>query len=169
VAPLDPDHLFKQALKLRGAAAGRPRPADLRRAISAAYYGLFCAAQTAAADLFVGAKKQSTGRYELVYRSVDHKWLRELCKGVTRQPLPNKYKLYAPASGFGSDITAFAEAVVQLQEERLAADYDPLAYVTRSETVTLVAAAQDAFARFRDAPAEERAAFLTLLLFKPRN
>jgi hypothetical protein len=66
VPPLDPEHLFEQALKLTDPAADRQ--ADFRRAISAAYYGLFHAVLSAAADLFIGAGNRSTGRYELVYR-----------------------------------------------------------------------------------------------------
>jgi hypothetical protein len=169
VAPLNPEHLFEQALKLTDPDAGRPRQADLRRAISTAYYGLFHAAVTAAADLVVGANNRSTSRYELVYRSADHKSLRSLCEDVSKQTMPAKFKPYAPPSGFGFDLKAFATAVVDLQEKRHAADYDPSLNVTRSEVRATVAASQTAFAHFESAPAEERVAFLSLLLFQPRQ
>ena len=169
MAPLNPEHLFEQALELTESAAGRPRQADLRRAISTAYYGLFHAALTAAADLFVGAANRSTGRYELVYRSVDHKWLRTLCDEATKQPVSAKLAPYVSPGGFCADLKRFATAVIDLQEQRNTADYDPSLYVTRSEAHTKVAAAQDAFARFQAVPDAERIGFLTLLLFKPRN
>jgi hypothetical protein len=52
---LNPDHLFDQAERLVATTAGgAPRQADLRRAVSSVYYGLFHAILTAAADLFVG-------------------------------------------------------------------------------------------------------------------
>src|SRR5215216_7618181 len=42
VAILNPEHLFDQAEKLiLSPPAGRPRQVDIRRAISAAYYGVF--------------------------------------------------------------------------------------------------------------------------------
>jgi hypothetical protein len=47
--PLDPEELLEQARRL----AAEPTQADLRRAISAAYYGLFHFFLTAAADMIV--------------------------------------------------------------------------------------------------------------------
>src|SRR5947207_2881447 len=81
---VNPEHLFEQADKLSSSASGAPRQADLRRAISSAYYGIFHAVMTAAADQFVGVTKRSTSRYGLVYRSVDHAWLRTLCEEVKK-------------------------------------------------------------------------------------
>ena len=93
-----PDHLFDQADHLT---SGVPsRPTDLRRAISNAYYGLFHFAITAAADMVLGAANQATARYALVYRSVDHAHLRNLCDQV-RATNPQKVAL-VPVGGFGS-------------------------------------------------------------------
>jgi hypothetical protein len=55
MAIFNSDHLFEQADKLIVSQAGRPRQADIRRAISAAYYGLFHAIVAKAVDQFVGA------------------------------------------------------------------------------------------------------------------
>src|SRR6516225_6669624 len=82
VAILNPDHLFEQAEELISPRAGRPRQVDVRRAISAAYYAIFHAIITAATDQFVGVTNRDESRYGLVYRSVDHRWLRELCTEV---------------------------------------------------------------------------------------
>ena len=91
-----PDHLFDQADHLT---SGVPsRPTDLRRAISNAYYGLFHFAITAAADMVLGAANQATARYALVYRSVDHAHLRNLCDQV-RATNPQKVAL-VPVGGF---------------------------------------------------------------------
>jgi hypothetical protein len=126
VAILNCEHLFEQAEKLIAAPpAGPPRQADLRRAISAAYYAVFHATLTQAADLFVGRTKRSESRYGLVYRSIGHKQLRELCEIVRKPKLSARYVPHAPASGFGPNIPAFA-AFIELQEKRHSADYDPL-------------------------------------------
>jgi hypothetical protein len=130
---------------------------------------LFHAAVTAAADLVVGANNRSTSRYKLVYRSPDHKSLRSMCEGVAKQTMPARFAPYVPPGGFGSDLKAFATAFVDLQEKRHAADYDPSLTVTRSEVRATVASSQTAFARFESAPAEQREAFLSLLLFQPRQ
>jgi hypothetical protein len=108
VAILNPARLFDQADGLAGSGIGRPRQVDIRRAISASYYGLFHAVVTAAADLMIGQNNRSQPRYGLVYRSIDHNRLREFCKDVQKQTLPEKYRRYAPAGGFGADIRTFA-------------------------------------------------------------
>jgi hypothetical protein len=59
VAILNPEHLFDQADALILGGIGRPRQTDIRRAISASYYGLFHALVTAAADLVIGANQSS--------------------------------------------------------------------------------------------------------------
>jgi hypothetical protein len=170
VPVLNPEHLFDQARALIGPPpAGPPRQADLRRAISACYYAIFHATLTAAADLVVGAVHRPTPRYELVYRSISHRWLRELSEGVAKANLPNRIKAYAPQSGFGPDLVAFASAVVEIREKRHSADYDPLFRVVTSEALLALRAAERALDRLRNANSAEREAYLTLLLFQPRK
>lgn len=107
MAVLNPNHLFEQANKLITIQVGPPRQADVRRAISAAYYATFHATITAAADQFIGVTNRDTSRYGLVYRSVGHAWLRDLCKEVQKPTLSNKFRPHAPIGGFGSNVTAF--------------------------------------------------------------
>jgi hypothetical protein len=169
VAILNPTHLFDQADGLAGSGVGRPRQVDVRRAISAAYYGLFHAVTTAAADLVVGQNNRSQARYGLVYRSIDHNRLREFCKDVQKQTLPEKYRRYAPQGGFGADIRTFATAVAELQEKRHTADYDPMAQMKQSDAIVSTGTARAALIRFQSANSDERMIFLTLLLFEPRR
>ena len=169
MAILNPDHLFEQASKLISARAGRPRQADIRRAISAAYYAIFHATITGAVDQFVGVTNRDRSRYGLVYRSVSHAWLRDLCKEVQKPTLSSRFKPYAPSAGFGSNITAFAAAVVELQEKRHSADYDVMIRVNRSDAALAIATARAALKRFGKASRTRRLAFLSLLLFQPRS
>jgi len=168
VATLNPEHLFEQAESLVDARSGRPRQADVRRAISTAYYGLFHAIITAAADLYVGKASRDTSRYGLVYRSVNHDWLRDLCKEVQKPTLTNRFKPYAPPDGFGANIVAFAIAACELQQKRHAADYDVMIKVNRSDADFAIRAARAALKRFENASQPSRVAFLSLLLFQPR-
>jgi hypothetical protein len=64
---------------------------------------------------------------------------------------------------------AFATAVVELQEKRQAADYDPLTRFRASDAIAAIRAARAALRRFETASAARRKAFLTLLLFPPRR
>jgi hypothetical protein len=123
VALLNPEHLFEQAEMLAARTpTGAPRQADLRRAISTAYYGLFHAALTALADEFVGITNRNTDRYTLAYRSVEHRVLRDLCEGIRKATPRVRYSRHIPAGGFCSGIAAFASAIIELQERRHDAD-----------------------------------------------
>lgn len=169
MAILNPDHLLDQADRLIAPpGGGAPRQADLRRAISNAYYAVFHVVVAQAADDFIGRTHRASPRYALVYRSIDHKSLRKLCEDVKKTPLPAKYSNYSPRGGFGPDLIALANAVVDLQEKRHLADYDTLFRVKMSDAVLAVATGRTALDRFRNANRTSRKAFLSLLVFSPR-
>ena len=169
MALIDPKHLFEQAEKLIAAPhAGPPRQVNLRRAISAAYYGVFHATLKAAADQYVGVTRQSSAEYLLVYRSVDHKTLRDLCQEIKKENLPARYTRHAPPGGFKASIREFASAVLELQEKRHAADYDPSIRIKSADAILAVNTARSALRRFGKAKSNQRRAFLSLLLFEPR-
>jgi uncharacterized protein (UPF0332 family) len=168
VAILKPQHLFEQAERLTSLRPGRPREADVRRAISTAYYGLFHPILTEAADLYVGSTNRNTGRYGLVYRSVNHDWLRDLCREVQKPTLTNRFKPYAPSNGFGPNIAEFAIAACELQQKRHAADYNVMIRMDRSDAAVAIKTARAALVRFNKATESSRVAFLSLLLFQPR-
>lgn len=164
-----PQHFFQRAIRLAASpSSGPPRQVDLRRAISDAYYGIFHATLAAAADQFVGASKRATRQYALVYRSISHGAIRELCLDVKKQTLPRLLARHAPPAGFGANLLAYAEVLVDLQERRLSADYDPLMRYQRAHAFAAVGAAQNALTRFKNTTDAEREAFLALLVFKPR-
>jgi hypothetical protein len=163
VPPPLPEHLFEQADGLT--AAVESRPTDLRRAISNAYYGLFHFALTAAADMVLGAAEQATPQYALMYRSVNHAHLKDLCVQV-KATNPQKVA-FVPAGGFGS-IADFARITLNHYELRILADYDPSRLFTRDEARVAVSEAREAIKMFHQGTAEQQRAFLTLLLFKQR-
>jgi hypothetical protein len=169
MAILIAEHLFDQADKLAVMPGrGSPRQADMRRAISAAYYGVFHYCLTAAADEFVGVSHRLTGRYALVYRSIDHKTLKDVCIDVRKQTPPARYSQYIPTLGFSAEIREFAKGVIELQEKRHAADYNPRSAFSTSDARVAVAIARKAVSGFSAADMEQRKMFLTLLLCLPR-
>ena len=166
---LNPDHLLDQADRLaRSPPAGAPRQADLRRAMSSAYYAIFHAILAETSDEFVGRTQRDTPRYALVYRSIDHRSVRNLCEDIAKPTLPAKYSPYVPRTGFGSDLVALATAVVDLQEKRHLADYHPGFRVRASDAVLAVATGRTVLRRFRSANRTQRRAFVSLLAFSPR-
>jgi hypothetical protein len=165
---LSPDHLFEQAERLIGElSGGRPRQVDLRRALSAAYYGVFHFCLTMAADEIVGVSRRSTRRYALVYRSIDHRALRELCKEAAKSSLSSKITSYLPR-GFDPHVKAFAAAVLDLQELRVLADYDPQVRFRTSDARLAVALGRKCIQIFQQAVQENQRTFLTLLVCPPR-
>jgi hypothetical protein len=94
----DPERLFEQADALINEYKSET---DLRRAISTAYYGVFHFILRNVAD----TGNRSTNLYSMVYRSIEHKPLRDLC--IT---LGSKKKSYAPIGGFGP-VVEFAKLV----------------------------------------------------------
>jgi uncharacterized protein (UPF0332 family) len=161
----NPEHLFQQAERL---IESRPRQVDIRRAISAAYYALFHAVSVEAADNVMGFGNRKSELYGLVHRSVDHAPLRKLCEEIRRPDPTDKYRRFAPAGGFAPSIKHFAVNLVELQQKRHSADYDPLARFSRSEARLTIDAGRVALARFKEVSEDQRQIFASLLLFPPR-
>ena len=167
---LNADHLLEQAERLtKPLTSGPPRQADIRRAVSSAYYSVFHAALTAAGDILVGRTHRSSRRYALVYRGIDHRGLRSLCADARKSPVPNKYKSYLPTRGFGQDLLTFASTVIVLQDARHEADYDPRRRFRASEAKLTVDLARTGLIHWDRVPTDEKATFLTMLAFPPRG
>jgi hypothetical protein len=167
VAILNPEHLLDQAERLIARARGAPRQVDLRRAVSNTYYGLFHAVSIAAADHFIGKGRQSAPIYALVYRSIDHRALRQLCEDIVKPTVPAKYQPYLAGHRIGAGIEDFALALVDLQVRRQAADYDPLTRLSIRDARIAIRLARRALMLFGTARGARRM-FLLLLLFSPR-
>lgn len=167
---MNPDHLLDQAARLLiPARPGFRRQADLKRAISAAYYAVFHSVLRAVADEFVGAKQRRSARYALVYRSIDHRTLREVAVEAGKKRASQRYAPYVPEGGFGPELGLFSDAVSELRDKRHAADYDPLAKFTPSDAEKAVETARDAIRLLREAGEEQRKMYLSLLLCAPRQ
>jgi ATP phosphoribosyltransferase regulatory subunit HisZ len=91
-----------------------------------------------------------------------------LCSEAKKTTLTARISRYAPASGFGLNVQAFAAAFLELYEKRHAADYDPQYRATSSDVQLAIRTGRSAVRRFSKATSGRRKAFLTLLLFSPR-
>jgi uncharacterized protein (UPF0332 family) len=160
--PPDPERLFQQAEAL----VARAHQEDLRRAISAAYYGLFHFILTAAADKAVGANNRTTPQYSVVYRTVDHSHLRGL--GIKLSGTSPQGVALVPSDGFGL-VAKFARIAANLYEQRNSADYDPAVTFTPDAAKLSIDQARQAIRWFQQGTAEQQETFLTLLLYKPRG
>ncbi len=132
---------------------GRPRQTHLRRAVSTAYYALFHFLVAAAADLLVGQNERGGARYSLVYRSFDHREMKNSC---------------ANAASLVYELQTCARLFVELQVARHEADYEPNARISAHDATAAIDKAREAMAVFGLAEQNAKRLFLTRLRFRPR-
>ncbi len=142
-----------------GARKGRPNQDELRRAVSTAYYALFVALASAAADLFVGtsAAVRRSPVWIQTYRSLEHGFAKQQCNRI------------GATQSFDAGIVRFAEAFVIMQEKRHDADYNPAETFYRSTVHTWVGQVEQALSGFRKAPRADRRAFLAFVIHRTRR
>ena len=115
----------------------------------------------------MGRAKQSEPLYALVYRSIDHRALKQLCEDLVKPTLPARYSRYLPGGFPLLGIGFFAFAVVDLQVKRHSADYDPMIRLSVLDARMAIRTARRALTLFRMVRRDRRV-FLMLLLFPPR-
>ena len=138
---------------------GRPRQADLCRAVSTAYYALFHTLAGCGADLIAGATRRSRSHpaWEQTYRALEHGHARNQCRNTSVM------------ARFPLEVQDFARWFVEVQRYRHYADYAPITALTRTEVVRMVDATENIIAQFNAAPAGDRRAFAIYVLFRVRR
>lgn len=166
---VNPKHLLDQSNALINLASKtKPRQADLRRAVSSAYYAVFHQLLIAVADEFIGKTSRKDKRYSLLYRSIDHRMAKRICEEASRRAPAAKYASFIPAGGFEQDIRRFSSNFIQLQIRRHDADYSPTETLSIVDVLFAIYLAESAVSCLASADGEQRKLFLTLLLFPPR-
>lgn len=152
------DDFLALAGRLASASPRRPRQADLRRAISTAYYALFHALAKNGADCLVGTAKaqRPDWAWAQTYRVLEHGAANTACQAVRN-------------IGFPADIKDCADAFVELQKARHDADYDPRHRPTRADALAAVHMAREAIEKLRRTPVNHRRAFAVQVLMKKRH
>ena len=154
---IDPQELVNTCHKLvPQAATPPPSQADMRRAISTAYYAVFHTLATSNAQLIAGQPQSNMSSYawERVYRRLDH--------GRAQNNLRAALNLLSQTG------ENFARAFIDLQEQRQEADYNPNALITRSDTVNIIARAQAAIREFAELTQEEKRLLAAQSMFDRR-
>jgi uncharacterized protein (UPF0332 family) len=153
------DDLLDQARLLAEHGVGRPRQADLRRAISAAYYALFHRLIESSTTSIISGRAAQTS----LARAFEHGPMKKVCTQFASPNFPNHLAAVVPPPTL--DLRTVAEAFVELQEERHEADYNTGVAYTRAETRSLVQRAETAFAAWDRARTTSTAkVFLVALL-----
>jgi uncharacterized protein (UPF0332 family) len=114
---------------------GEPKQVDLRRAVSAAYYGLFHLLTTEAAQNWRHASQR-----DRFARLFDHGRMKTCSSRLVSRPLP-----VDPAQvPVAADVRLVADSFVKLQQARHTADYDNSKVWSRTQVYELISLAEDA-------------------------
>lgn len=138
---------------------GRPPEANLRRAVSTAYYALFHSLAECCADAIAGRRRpnRSSDAWLRVYRALDHGTANRRCHDQTEiGKLP-------------PEIQNFAAWFSEMQQRRHLADYAPDANFDREEAAHLITETEDAIRRFENVPPQHRRAFAVHVLIAVRR
>ena len=125
---------------------GIPSEANLRRAVSTAYYGAFHTLCQSCAETLVGPYSTISTREHWVtaYRTLEHRQVR------------NKFNNQGRMTSFPDQIRDFARRFADLQYLRHRADYDPEATFGHNEVFQLLTDTREAIESFNAAPERER-------------
>ena len=153
---MDPQHLLQIATDLAEANTGRPRRADLCRAVSTAYYAMFHSLARTCADRLAGRAGTAGKRpmWRRVYRAPEHRQAKTRCENVP--------------SWFPDGVRQFGQTFAELQSKRHFADYDPDRPVRKSEVTVAINEARAAIDRFLATPVSVRRDFAIHVLTKVR-
>ena len=154
---MEPEHLLQMATDLAEANTGRPRRADLCRAVSTTYYAMFHCLARACADGLAGRSRSVGNRpmWRRVYRALEHGQAKTRCENV-------------PPS-FPEEMQGFGQTFAELQGRRHLADYDPDYRVRKSNVTSAIDDARTAINRFLRMPAGVRRDFAIHALMKERS
>lgn len=154
---IDPQELINTCHKLvPSAAAPPPSQADMRRAVSTAYYALFHTLAASNAELIAGQPQSNISSYawERVYRRLDH--------GRA------KNNLRAALDMLSQTGANFARIFIELQHQRHNADYNPNIQLVRSDAINIIGQAQTAIRDFAQLTQEERRLLAAQSMFDRR-
>ena len=160
---MNPEELLRIARHLAtggvGSGLGRPRQAELRRAVSAAYYAMFHALARCCADLLVGATRANRDNiaWEQTYRALEHGFARNQCDNRSAM------------ARFPMEIQEFGKWFVEMQRHRHQADYAPDMDFSRAQAIQFIDDTETIIDRFNATSARDRRGFATHVLLRLRR
>ena len=146
--------LIETARGLTELSPRRPSQANLRRALSTAYYAVFHCLAATVADALMG--KGRGDAWHQTYRALEHDSARRACKNMQAM------------RGFPPEVQSFAKTFVALQRARHQADYALDGRYAKPEVLVEINEAEAAIARLEGADIRHRRRFAAHVLFKRR-
>lgn len=163
------EDLFAQAEMLARVDARKPKQVNLRRAVSAAYYGVFhYLVDEACRNVFGSQHGQAVYRHGLG-RAFVHSTMRQACVSFAGGTLKDSVVKGLPRDANGrypvhTAIRTIAHTFAELQEKRHLAEYDRNERFKRNEVLPLLEQARRDSGRFAALPdSDEKRFFLACL------
>jgi len=111
--------LLAQARRLAHLDPMRPRQANLRRAVSSAYYALFHYLTDQACRMMIGTQRPQLPFRQVIARGFDHGTMKEACRSFSGGNLPRAIVNKLPAAfAVPMALKNVTRAFVELQEQR---------------------------------------------------
>ncbi len=127
--------LLAQARMLIALDPTRPKQVNLRRAISASYYGLFHLLTVEATSLYIWDDADLANRFS---RAINHVDICKVSKSVAENILPKIMDRWDGTFLFPQKLIQVAKAVAGLQEARHEADYNLSRSFSRDEATGII-------------------------------
>ena len=162
--------LLEQAAALAKLDLKKPKQANLRRAVSSAYYGLFHYLVHEACFAQIGTQYgQAPYRY-VIGRAYSHNVMKQACTSFGGGTLKDSVKKGLPLDASGNyvilrPIQRIAATLAELQEKRHLADYDRSERFNRAEVMTLIEEVQDRIEDFSRLPSSSDKSFFLACLW----
>jgi uncharacterized protein (UPF0332 family) len=138
------DDLLHQATKLARLDSRRPKQANLRRAISSAYYAVFHLLVADASKLFV----DDISMKARIIRTIQHGDMKKVSTSFAAGRLPRAVQPTGSAYSIPHELVDVANELVSLQQARHEADYDVTRVFSRQETHEFVENARQTFSNW---------------------
>jgi uncharacterized protein (UPF0332 family) len=158
--------LIAQAKRLCKLDPNKPKQANLRRAVSAAYYALFHFLCDQACRAVIGSTNAQAPYRQVLMRAFSHAAVYAACnsfsggnlKGSVSRGLPKQFSI-------SSETRQIATALIELQGQRGTADYDLTQRFARSDVWALIRQAENAILRFQQLPSSDDKKFFLACLW----
>jgi uncharacterized protein (UPF0332 family) len=160
------DHLIAQARRLARLDPSRPKQANLRRAVSSAYYAVFHFLTDQACRIAIGGQHDQAPYRHVLGRAFAHNVMKAACVSFAGGTLKASVsKGLPPGFAFPAEIRDIATIFLNLQEQRHLADYDLTERFRRSDVLILVDRAEVTIQQFKNVPASNEKKFFLACLW----
>ncbi len=161
------EDLLEQARTLLRLDPTRPKQANLRRAVSAAYYALFHFLTNQSTRTLLGTHQNLIAYRRLLCRAFVHGEMKAACTAFGGGSFPRTMAAGLPNNfHVRKEVEDIAIAFVDLQSKRHIADYDLSQTLTRADVIAAIELAQTAIDAFNNIDSSDacRKFFLVCLL-----